>query len=196
MQPGAIPQSRPMMTIQESVKTCIRKYADFTGRATRAEFWWWVLATTIVSMAFSAVDSFINAVTSSYFFSPLSSIFGLAILLPNLAVTARRLHDTGKSGWWQLVWVVVAILAIVPAIMGVIAGLAGFFSGGQGWDNWWSNLSWIPIVVGVLVTFLIWLGIFIWWLVWMVKQGQSGSNHYGPDPRAWVDGDGLLQPMA
>ncbi len=191
MQPGAIPQSRPMMTIQESVKTCIQKYADFSGRATRAEFWWWVLATTIVSMAFSAVDSFINAVTSNYFFSPLSSIFGLAILLPNLAVTARRLHDTGKSGWWQVVWVVVAILAIVPAILGVIAGLAGFFSGGQGWDNWWANLSWIPIVVGVLVTFLIWLGIFIWWLVWMVKQGQSGPNHYGPDPRAWEGGEGL-----
>ncbi len=195
MQPGALPQSRPMMTIQESVKTCIRKYADFSGRATRAEFWWWVLATTIVSMAFSAVDSFINAVSGAYFFSPLSSVFGLAILLPNTAVTARRLHDTGKSGWWQLVWVVVGILAIVPAIVGVIAGLAGFFSGSQDWDIWWSNVSWIPIVVGVLVTLAIWLGIFIWWLVWMVKQGQSGSNHYGPDPRAWEDGDGVQQPV-
>ena len=88
MQPGAVPQTRPMMTIQESVKTCIRKYADFTGRATRAEYWWWVLATTIVGFALSAVDGFINSFTGPYSLqSPESAIFGLAILLPDLAVT-------------------------------------------------------------------------------------------------------------
>ena len=87
MQPGAVPQPKPMMTIQESVRTCIRKYADFSGRATRAEFWWWVLATTVVAFAFGAVDGFINSFTGPYSFSPLSTIFGLAVLLPDLAVT-------------------------------------------------------------------------------------------------------------
>ncbi|MDE2939761.1 MAG: DUF805 domain-containing protein [Chloroflexota bacterium] len=187
MQQGAFPQTRPMMTIQESVKTCIRKYADFSGRATRAEFWWWLLATTLTSLAISAVDSFVGAISNAYFYSPLSTIFALAVLLPDLAVTARRLHDTGKSGWWQLVWVVVAILAVAPAVVGVVAGLAGLFSAGQDWDNWWANVSWLPIVAGIIVTLLIWIGIFVWWLVWMVKQGQSGPNHYGPDPRAWDD---------
>lgn len=193
MQQSAIPQSKPAMTIQESVKTCIQKYADFSGRASRAEFWWWVLATALVSMALSAVDSFINAASAVYFFSPLSSIFGLAILLPNLAVTARRLHDIGKTGWWQLVWFAVATLAIVPAIVGVAAGLAVLFSGGQGWNNWWEGVSWIPILLGLLVALIIWLGLSIWWLVWMVRQGQAGSNRYGPDPRAWDDSAGYQQ---
>ena len=196
MQPGAASQSRPMMTIQESVKTCIRKYADFSGRATRAEFWWWVLATTLVSAALSAVDSFINAVSGVYFFSPLSSIFGLAIILPNLAVTARRLHDIGKSGLWQLVWFVVAILAVIPTLVGLVFGLAGLFSGGQDWDNWWAGVAWIPIVVGILITFLVWIGLFIWWLVWMVSQGHYGSNHYGSDPRAWNDQEGAPESAA
>lgn len=194
MQPGAVPRSKPMMTIQESVKTCVRKYADFSGRATRAEFWWWVLATTVVGFAIGAVDGFINSITGPYSFSPLSAIFGLAILLPDLAVTARRLHDIGKSGWWQLVWLAVGVLAIVPAIVGVVTGLAGLFSGAPDWDNWWANVSWIPIVVGVLVTVVIWIGLFVWWLVWMVTQGRPGPNYYGPDPRAWDDEEDVQQP--
>ena len=174
--------TRPMMTIQESVKTCIRKYADFSGRATRAEYWWWVLATTVAGFAIGAIDGFINSVTGPYSFSPLSAIFGLAVLLPDLAVTARRLHDTGRSGWWQLVWFVVAVLGAIPLVIGVAATIISAMSG----DSWWGHPSfWIPVIIGAAVSFLIWLGIFIWWIVWMVQQGQPGPNHYGPDPRAW-----------
>ncbi len=190
MAPGT--PSKPMMTIQESVKTCIRKYADFTGRATRAEYWWWVLATTIVSLAISAIDSFVSAVSGAYFYSPFSTIYSLAILLPNLAVTARRLHDTGKSGWWQLVWFAIAILAVIPVIVGVLVGLSGLLTGGADWGEWWAAISWAPIVVGILVTLLVWIGLLAWWLVWMVKQGRPGPNHYGPDPRAW-DGEAVIQ---
>ena len=184
MQQGASSQSRPMMTIQESVKTCIWKYADFSGRATRAEYWWWVLATTIVSMAFSSVESFINAVSDTYFFSPLSSIFLLAILLPNLAVTARRLHDTGKSGWWQLVWIVIGVMGTIPLIVGIAVGLIAVFGGGS-WANFTELGFWIPIVFGLLVSLLIWVGLAIWMLIWLVRQGQPGPNQYGSDPRAW-----------
>ena len=187
MEPGAIPQTRPMMTIQDSVKTCIRKYADFSGRATRAEYWWWVLATILASFAVGAVDSFISFVTSSYGYSPLSTIFGLAVLLPDLAVTCRRLHDIGKSGWWQLLWVVLAVLAIIPIIVGAIIGLSGLLTGDGEWGEWWAAISWAPIVIGILIALLVWIGLVIWWLVWMVKQGQAGPNHYGPDPRAWDD---------
>ena len=72
------------MTIQEAVKVCLRKYADFGGRATRAEFWWWVLATTIASLVLGAVDSLISVLTVGYGYSPFSTIFTLAILLPHL----------------------------------------------------------------------------------------------------------------
>ena len=117
---AAVPQSKPMMTIQESVKTCIRKYADFSGRATRAEYWWWVLATTIVSFMISGVDTFIRSVAGWEIYSPFQSLFGLAILLPGLAVTCRRLHDIGKTGWWQLVWYAIGFLGVIPLIVGVI----------------------------------------------------------------------------
>lgn len=192
MHSGATPQARPMMTIQESVKTCIRKYADFSGRATRAEYWWWVLATVLVGIAVGTIDSFISLLAGSYGYSPLSTIFALVVLLPDLAVTCRRLHDIGKSGWWQLVWVVLAVLAVVPIVVGVVIALSGLFAGEGSWGEWWSAISWAPIVVGVVIAFLVWIVLLVWWLVWMVKQGQAGPNHYGPDPRIW-DGEGAVQ---
>jgi len=79
------------MTFVESIKTCFSKYADFNGRASRSEFWWWVLFVFLASAAASIVSPM------------LSGLFSLAVLLPNIAVAARRLHDTDRSGWFQLV---------------------------------------------------------------------------------------------
>lgn len=187
MQEDFAQQSRPMMTIQDSVMTCLRKYAEFNGRATRAEFWWWILATTLVSMALSAIDSFVSAIAGLYVYSPLSTIFALAILLPNLAVIARRLHDIGRSGWWQLLWFIIGIIGIIPLVAGIVVGVVAAFSGDPSWESLAKPSFWIPVAAGLMVAFLIWIGLFIWWLVWMVKQGQAGANHYGPDPRAWND---------
>jgi hypothetical protein len=78
------------MTFQESIRTCLTKYADFTGRASRPEYWWFILFTVLVSVACSIVSDY------------LSAIFSLAVLLPSIAAATRRLHDTGRSGWWQL----------------------------------------------------------------------------------------------
>ena len=78
------------MNFQEAVKTCFGKYVDFSGRASRSEYWWFVLAYVIVAI----VAGFIHQV-----------VYGLVILaflLPLLAAGARRLHDIGKSGWWLL----------------------------------------------------------------------------------------------
>ncbi len=80
--------------IKASVITCLQKYADFKGRAGRPEFWWFILATIVGSLVLSMVSVL------------LSNVFSLALLVPTLAVGARRLHDTGKSGWWQLVLLV------------------------------------------------------------------------------------------
>ena len=187
MQQDAVQQSRPMMTIQGSVMTCLRKYADFSGRATRAEYWWWVLATVIVGLGLAAVDEFINLLTGNEF-SPLTTIFGLAVLLPGLAVTCRRLHDTGRSGWWQLAWYVIAILALVPIVVGAVIGILTV----EDWDDWGATISWAPIVMGIVIALLTWIGLFIWEVVWMVRQGQSGPNQYGPDPRAW-DGEAVIR---
>jgi uncharacterized membrane protein YhaH (DUF805 family) len=82
------------MTFADSIRTCFAKYADFNGTASRSEFWWFQLFLVLVAAALSL------------FSTTLASLFYLAVLLPDLAVGARRLHDTGKSGWWQLLLIV------------------------------------------------------------------------------------------
>ena len=79
------------MTFAESIKICFSKYAEFDGRATRSEFWWWVLFVFLASSAASVVSPVV------------SGLLSLGLLLPNIAAGARRLHDTDRSGWLQLV---------------------------------------------------------------------------------------------
>ena len=78
------------MSFQEAIRVCFMKYAEFNGRAGRAEFWWFALFVTLVASALAYVSE------------AASSIFLIAVLLPLLAVGARRLRDAGHSGWWQL----------------------------------------------------------------------------------------------
>ena len=79
-----------MMTFFGSIHVCFTKYADFNGRATRAEFWWFTLFVTLAAAALA------------YLNESLTNVFLVATLLPFLAAGSRRLHDIGKSGWWQL----------------------------------------------------------------------------------------------
>lgn len=84
------------MDFKQAVIRCLRdKYVDFNGRAGRPEFWWFALFTLGVGLAFSLVG-----------LDMIGALANLALLLPSLAVGARRLHDMGKSGWFQLVWLI------------------------------------------------------------------------------------------
>ena len=78
------------MNFGQAISTCLSKYAAFSGCASRPEFWWFFLFQILVSVAASMIGDTIAALAS------------LALLLPALAVGTRRLHDIGKSGWWQL----------------------------------------------------------------------------------------------
>lgn len=98
------------MTFGESIKTCFSKYAEFNGRASRSEFWWWFLFTFLVSAAAGMVSE------------TLYGLFSLAVLLPSLAVGARRLHDTDRSAWFLLLcfipiigWIVMLVWAVQEA---------------------------------------------------------------------------------
>ena len=98
----------------EAIKTVLGKYADFSGRAQRSEFWWWNLGYAIVYYAIYFViggvyggdlSRFMETQDFAYYPTGMVvwlGLFNLAFLLPNLAVSVRRLHDTGRSGWWFL----------------------------------------------------------------------------------------------
>lgn len=79
------------MQIQEAFVTCIKKYATFSGRATRSEYWWFILCEVLIIVGVSAISD------------RLGGLAGLLLFLPVLAAGARRLHDIGRSGWWLLV---------------------------------------------------------------------------------------------
>jgi|AntRauTorckE6833_2_1112554.scaffolds.fasta_scaffold03546_1 uncharacterized membrane protein YhaH (DUF805 family) len=81
------------------------QYADFTGRATRQAFWMYTLVYLIIAALLSAVG-----------IESLSFLFALAVFLPSVAITARRLHDIGKSGWWQLLFLIPVIGLIVMIV--------------------------------------------------------------------------------
>ena len=89
------------MTFIDSIRTCFTKYADFKGCASVSEFWWWVLFTFIASAALGVLSD------------KASAVFSIATFLPSIAVGARRLHDTDRSGWLQLLWLIPVIGWIV-----------------------------------------------------------------------------------
>jgi len=98
------------MTFIESISTCFSKYVTFDGRAGRSEYWWWVLFTFLVSVALGIVSE------------TLQGLFSLGVLLPSLAVGARRLHDIDKSGWFLLLWLVPIIGWIILIVWAIQEG--------------------------------------------------------------------------
>ncbi len=104
------PEGADALTFQEAIRVCLTKYADFSGQASRPEFWWFALFVILVTGALL------------YISEVLSSVFLIAVLLPLLAVGARRLHDIGKSGWWLLFMLVpvggIVTLAILWSLPG------------------------------------------------------------------------------
>lgn len=100
----------------------LRKYATFTGRARRKEYWMYWLIYVLISIVLMFVDGIagtLNADTGTGLFS---SIFMLGTLLPSLAVTVRRLHDTDRNGWWILLGFIPLIGGLILLIFTVKAG--------------------------------------------------------------------------
>ncbi|MCV2867187.1 DUF805 domain-containing protein [Defluviimonas sp. WL0002] len=89
------------MDFWTAVKTCFNKYATFRGRATRPEYWWFVLFLFIANIVLSVLDFALFGMHAQSM-QPISTIFSLVTILPSLAAAVRRLHDTGRSGWWLL----------------------------------------------------------------------------------------------
>lgn len=107
------------MNFQEAVSSGFAGYTEFRGRSSRAAYWWWTLFAILCSFAASIIDLMVGTAFV------VSLIVAVALFLPGLAVLIRRLHDTGKSGWWWLIsfvpvlgFVVLLIFTLLPSDSG------------------------------------------------------------------------------
>ena len=102
------------MNFQTSIKTCFNKFAVFSGRASRSEFWFFVLFGFLGGIIAIIIDVMILGYPYEEN-GPINLIFSVALIIPSIAVAARRLHDINKSGWWQLLWITIigGILLII-----------------------------------------------------------------------------------
>lgn len=153
-----------MTPVDWAKRPIVEKYADFTGRAPRAEYWWYGLGIIIVAILLSIIESILGISHMVGLYGPLSLLLILGTFVPSLAVGVRRLHDTNRSGWWILLPIVPYVLAIV---LGGPAMVAGQMSAGAG-------IAMIMLLIGFVAAIVL--------LVFMILPSNPGDNRYGPNP--------------
>lgn len=99
--------------MKEYLNVLRHHYADFRGRARRREYWMYYLVTTLITLILRVLDGVLGLSSGDLDLGILSGIYTLVVLLPGLAVSARRLHDTGRSGWWLL-------FGLIPIVGGIV----------------------------------------------------------------------------
>lgn len=98
----------------------LKKYAVFSGRARRKEYWYFVLFNLVVSMALAIIDGMTGSVSALTGMGTLSGIYTIIVLIPGIAVTVRRLHDTDRTGWWLFIALIPLVGAIVLLVFMVL----------------------------------------------------------------------------
>ena len=147
-----------MVGFGEAISRGFSNYFTFSGRASRSEYWLWVLFTSLVQVI------------------PLiGGLIGLAALIPSLAVTSRRLHDIGKSGWYQLLFFVASAVAWTGFVLFLVLGFGALEEENGLPAKFLFLLSIVAAVAAIAV-----IGILV---MWFVRKGDEGPNKYGPDPR-------------
>ena len=169
------------MSPQRSITTCLAKYVQFSGRAPLSEYWWFTLFVTLGVMIAGALDSALfgtgDIMTSHYQPGILQPVFQLAVLLPSLAVAWRRLHDSGRPGWYILIPAVV--LTALAAV--TLFGTMGFLNT----QNSYSMMRGIGGLMAVGLSLLSLLAVTIALAVcvyWLTRPSQPIPNQYGPQP--------------
>lgn len=162
------------MTFPQAVRSVLSNYATFSGRARRSEYWWFYLFTVLVGIASSVVDAVLNIPFPNEI-GIVGVLTSLAFFIPSLAVTARRLHDTGRTGWWMLL-PVGPLLGLLVASVGVAVATV-FEAGGE------SAAARNAMVVLMTVCGLLSIAAFVVVLVFLCLDSGPGPNKYGPSPK-------------
>ena len=168
---GTAASELPKVSFPQAVKLGFKNYFKFSGRATRAEYWWWLLFTVLIGIGLDVIDTLTGTMGDAGQ-GLLGFLFKLATIVPSVALGVRRLHDINRTGWWLLVWGFFPMAAIGGGIL-----LVSFFV--------LDNLLMLTVIgFATLIGFGI-LGIIgvIITIVWAIKKGDYGLNKYGLDPR-------------
>lgn len=143
-------------------KVVFENYANFNGRARREEFWFYNLGSFIIAIILMIIDNILVSTFGTAVAGILGLIYSSAVLLPGLAVSFRRFHDIGKSGW---------LCVIMQIFVGIsVCGVALLYFSGI-------RSKWFPVIL------LLVLVIVIWMFVLFCTEGNRGENKYGPDPK-------------
>lgn len=115
------------MGMQDAVRSFFKRYTDFQGRSSRSEFWWVYLAFILCYIALMIVVGIVSVIsdTLGYIVYGLFALASLAVLVPSIAISFRRLHDINKSAWWLLISLVPLVGGIVLLIFYVLPGTPG-----------------------------------------------------------------------
>jgi len=105
--------------------TVLKRYGVFVGRAGQAEFWWFFLINLLITIALAVVDQHTGTFDAEGGYGLVSGIYTVAVALPTLAVSVRRLHDTGRSGWWVLIGIIPVVGTIILLALFILEGTPG-----------------------------------------------------------------------
>ena len=147
-------------------KVVFENYANFNGRARRSEYWYFILFNILFTSATKLLDNLLGLEYGNSDSGIISTIYNLAVFIPTLAVSVRRFHDIGKSGWQLLIAYVLVIAIAGLMIIGSFAGIDDGVS------------EWIIIPAGLIIVIAVWL------LVMFCTEGDGFTNKYGPNPKA------------
>jgi len=167
------------MGFVDAIKTCFGKYFVFSGRATRPEYWWFVLFVILVSAVMAVLDNALFGTNPETGESSrlLSLLFQLAVVIPMLAAGWRRLHDTGRPGWYLLLPMALGIATMIM----LFGGVAAFAVLEQGVED--PDVLRGPAALlggtGVLIVSVLQLILSVLMIWWLTRPSQEGSNQYG-----------------
>ncbi len=174
------------MTFSDAIRTCFSKFFTFSGRASRPEYWFfflfiviWSIIAGIIDLKFFAQVAVTETKTSKSVAAtssgPVQSIVALIVFFPHLTVAFRRMHDTGRSGLYALLPILLILGALAVLVFGI--GLASQFHGGR-LDILFTRAT-LLIVIPTLIVLIASPLLVLWWLT---RPSEPGTNHYGPNP--------------